>query len=71
MAPSDCYQVQVHVRDMIDKIEIEEMLMLIGIDVRSVTSKKPCALDGDPSCERCETRGAQERENRKRKQIRW
>jgi hypothetical protein len=26
--------------------------MLIGIVVRSVTSKKSCALDGNPSCER-------------------
>jgi hypothetical protein len=26
--------------------------MLIGIVVRSVTSKRPCALDGSPSCER-------------------
>ena len=26
--------------------------MLIGIVVRSVTSKKSCALDGSPSCER-------------------
>jgi hypothetical protein len=25
--------------------------MLIGIYVRSVTSKKSCALDGNPSCE--------------------
>ena len=30
--------------------ETEEML--IGIVVRSVTSKKSCALDGSPSCER-------------------
>ncbi len=30
--------------------ETEEML--IGIGVRSVTSKKSCALDGSPSCER-------------------
>jgi hypothetical protein len=48
LAPSNCYQVQVHVRVKID--ETEEML--IGIVVRSVTSKKSCALDGSPSCER-------------------
>jgi hypothetical protein len=35
-------------REMIE--ETEEML--IGIVVRSVTSKKSCALDGSPSCER-------------------
>ena len=50
--------------------ETEEML--IGIVVRSVTSKKSCALDGSPSCERNARQAASRRWKTDLKfEIRW
>ncbi len=46
-ATSNSYQVQTGHRHR--KIEKR---MLIGISIRSVTSKRSCALDDSPSCER-------------------
>ena len=39
-----------------------EKRMLIGILIRSVTSKRSCALDGSPSCKRVEASDDIERE---------
>ena len=56
-APSISYQVQTRHRH-----KKREKRMLIGILIRSVTSKKSCALDGSPSCERVRTGNESERE---------
>jgi hypothetical protein len=46
--------------------------MLIGIVVRSVMSKKSCALDGNPSCERNARQSASMRWKTDLKfEIRW
>ena len=49
-ATSNSYQVQTGHR-----YRKREKRMLIGILIRSVTSKRSCALDGSPSCERVKT----------------
>ena len=46
-ATSSSYQVQTGHRH-----RQREKRMLIGISIRSVTSKRSCALDGSPSCKR-------------------
>ena len=50
-ATSNSYQVQTGHRH-----RKREKRMLIGISIRSVTSKRSCALDGSPSCERVENK---------------
>ncbi len=55
----------------VQKIEETEEI-LIGIVVRSVTSKKSCALDGSPSCERNARQAASRRWKTDLKfEIRW
>ena len=51
VATSNSYQVQTRHRH-----RKREKRMLIGILIRSVTSKRSCALDGSPSCERIKNR---------------
>ncbi len=46
-ATSNSYQVQTGHRH-----RKKEKRMLIGISIRSVTSKRSCALDDSPSCEK-------------------
>ena len=50
-ATSNSYQVQTGHR-----YRKREKRMLIGILIRSVTSKRSCALDGSPSCKRVESK---------------
>ena len=52
-ATSNSYQVQTRHRN---RKREKRMLMLIGILIRSVTSKRSCALDGSPSCKRVESK---------------
>jgi hypothetical protein len=58
-ATSNSYQVQTGHRH-----RQREKRMLIGISIRSVTSKRSCALDGSPSpsCERVRTGDESKRE---------
>ena len=50
-ATSNSYQVQTGHRH-----RKREKRMLIGILIRSVTSKRSCALDDSPSCKRVESK---------------
>ena len=50
-ATSNSYQVQTGHRH-----RQREKRMLIGISIRSVTSKRSCALDVSPSCKRIENK---------------
>jgi hypothetical protein len=56
-ATSNSYQVQTGHRH-----RQREKRMLIGISIRSVTSKRSCALDGSPSCESAKTSDENEEE---------
>ena len=56
-ATSNSYQVQTGHRH-----RKREKRMLIGILIRSVTSKRSCALDDSPSCERVKANDENERE---------
>jgi hypothetical protein len=56
-ATSNSYQVQTGHRH-----RQREKRMLIGISIRSVTSKRSCALDDSPSCKRVESSDENERE---------
>ena len=43
--------------------------MLIGISIRSVTSKRSCALDGSPSCESERVKANDENENEREEHL--